>query len=73
MFLKRIGTDDKPAPVPKMDAGSLMCLAWHLKGGCYSNCLRCKANDHAHGRLNEAEEKRLCKFIDDGLAKVAKK
>jgi hypothetical protein len=36
-FLKSARKDGKSAPVPNTASGNEMCLAWHIKGGCYSN------------------------------------
>ena len=70
-FLKAAGTDDTPAQIPKTEAGEEMCLSWHLKGGCYSNCQRLQKNPAAHGNLTPSEVESLCQFIDTGLDKIA--
>ena len=54
---------------PNTDSGTPMCLSFHVKGGCYSNCRR-KAN-HAHP-LNAAEKERLANYVADRLEKLSK-
>ena len=72
VFLKGADSNGKAATVPKQQDGSVMCLAWHIKGGCYSNCLRLQSNSSTHGPLNDAEDGTLCSFIEEGLEKIAK-
>ncbi len=54
---------------PNMDAGIPICLLYHVKGGCYSNCRR-KANHHQV--LNAAEKERLGNYVADRLEKLSK-
>jgi hypothetical protein len=70
-FLKSAGTDGKLAKIPNTDAGKEVCLAWHMKGGCYNNCQRLKSNPTVHGALKDNEVVALCAFIDAGLDKIA--
>jgi hypothetical protein len=52
---------------PNTDAGKPICLSYHVKGGCYSNCRR----RNNHGRvLTLAEKQRLENYIADRLAKT---
>lgn len=66
-FLRKLG-EKKPIVWPKLKCGKVICIAWHVRGGCYSDCSR-KAG---HVPLGEGDSAMLCKFLDDGLAKVAK-
>jgi hypothetical protein len=53
---------------PLMDDGSTMCLAYHLRNGCWSNCKRL----HDHGQVLTAPEKqRLMQYLNAQLAKRA--
>jgi hypothetical protein len=54
---------------PTTDSGAPICLSFHAKGGCYSNCRR-KAN-HSH-TLTQPEKERLANYIADRLEKLAK-
>ncbi len=54
---------------PTTDDGQPICLAFHTKGGCYSNCRR-RAN-HSH-TLTLAEKERLENYIVDRLEKLNK-
>lgn len=54
---------------PNTDSGAPICLSFHAKGGCYSNCRR-KAN-HSH-TLTQPEKERLANYIADRLEKLAK-
>ncbi len=54
---------------PNTDSGTPICLSFHAKGGCYSNCRR-KAN-HSQ-TLNAAEKERLAIYIADRLEKLSK-
>jgi hypothetical protein len=50
---------------PKMEDGSEMCLSYHLRGGCWSNCKRVTN----HGRLlSTMEAQRLRTYITQRLA-----
>jgi hypothetical protein len=71
-FLKAAGKDGKSAPVPNTASGNEMCLAWHIKDGCYSNCQRLKSNSTAHGSLTDLDVETLCQFIDAGMEKSKK-
>jgi hypothetical protein len=68
-FLKTAGKDGKSAPVPNTALRNEICLAWHIKGGCCSNCQRLKSNSTAHGSLTDPDVETLCQFIDAGLEK----
>jgi hypothetical protein len=56
-------------PPPTADDGQPICLAFHTKGGCYSN-FRHRAN-HSH-TLTHAEKERLENYIVDRLEKLNK-
>lgn len=60
-FLKR--TNSGRSPFTK--AGVPLCLAWHLRGGCYADCAR----RDSHTPLTVAEHKKLLKFLRDNTAK----
>ncbi len=68
-FNRRIKDLISNTPPPNMDSGTPICLSFHAKGGCYSNCCR-KAN-HTHV-LNMAEKQRLENYIADRLEKTSK-
>ncbi len=53
----------------KTDAGIEMCLAFHVKGGCYKDCGRATG----YGSLSESESTRLCKFVDENLAVISQR
>lgn len=63
-LVKRAG-GGKAVPIPTLKCPHQPCLAWHLKGGCYSDCTR-KAG---HVILGDQDIATLCQFIDDGLNK----
>ncbi len=52
---------------PTTDAGDPLCLSFHAKGGCYSNCRRKKNHGHI---LSQAEKERLANYIADRLEKA---
>jgi hypothetical protein len=52
---------------PNTDAGQQICLSFHVKGACYSNCRR----KPTHGMtLNLQEKQRLENYIADRLEKT---
>jgi hypothetical protein len=53
---------------PKSKAGFEMCLPWHYKGRCYSNCGR--RNDHVVHDADDAAT--LCAFLDAKFKKHRK-
>jgi PAS domain-containing protein len=53
---------------PKMTDGTEMCLSYHLRGGCWSNCRRAK---HHGMPLSPVEVQRLEQYITARLAAVA--
>jgi len=56
------------APPPKMDDGTELCLSYHLRGGCWSNCRR--ANTHAQ-TLSNPERQRLTQYLTRRFAALA--
>jgi len=53
---------------PNTDAGQQICLSFHVKGACYSNCRR----KPTHGiTLNLQEKQRLDNYIADRLEKTS--
>jgi len=48
------------APPPKMADGTEMCLSFHLRGGCWSNCRR--AANHA-ATLSANDLQRLRQYL----------
>jgi hypothetical protein len=63
-FLKRAGGGTL-APIPTLKSPHPPCLAWHLRGGCYSDCNR----KTGHCLLGDADVATLCQFVDNGLSK----
>jgi hypothetical protein len=55
-----IGTSNPPLS----DAGQPLCLSFHLKGGCFSNCRRQTTHTTA---LTAAEKDRLSNYVADRL------
>jgi hypothetical protein len=53
---------------PKMTDGMEMCLSYHLRGGCWSNCRHAK---HHGLPLSPVEVQRLEQYITTRLAAVA--
>jgi hypothetical protein len=52
---------------PANDAGEIICLSYHVKGGCFTNCRR----KNTHGTtLSLAEKGRLENYIADRLEKL---
>lgn len=63
MKLKDLMGNDAP---PLADDGQTLCLAYHLRNGCWSNCKRV----HNHGKtLNAQEKQRLVTYLTTQLAK----
>ncbi len=58
----------KNDPVPVNDANLPMCLSFHLRRGCWSQCKR--ASDH-NRKLSAAERQRVVTFISTQLAKLS--
>jgi len=56
------------APPPKMDDGNELCLSYHLRGGCWSNCRR--ASTHAQ-TLSNPEVQRLTQYLTRRFATLA--
>jgi len=56
------------APPPKMDDGTELCLSYHLRGGCWSNCRR--ASTHAQ-TLSNPEVQRLTQYLTRRFATLA--
>lgn len=56
-FLKKANSGRSPFN----KAGVPLCLAWHLRGGCYADCSR----KESHAPLTAAEHKKLIKFLQD--------
>jgi hypothetical protein len=54
---------------PNTDGGVPICLSFHTKGRCYSNCRH--KNNHSHV-LTVAEKERLGNYIADRLEKLSK-
>jgi hypothetical protein len=54
--------------VPLNDAGHPMCLSYHLRRGCWSQCKR--AQDHGR-QLSGAERQRVVNFVSAQLRKLA--
>jgi hypothetical protein len=54
-------------PEPQTDSNRPMCLSYHLRPGCWSNCKR--AYDH-HRALTGPEKVRLTNFVNIQLAKL---
>jgi hypothetical protein len=52
-------------PPPLNDDNETMCLSFHVKGGCYSNCRRKSDHDRA---LTAGEQQRLATYVADRLA-----
>jgi hypothetical protein len=54
---------------PANDAGEIICLSYHVKGGCFTNCRR----KNTHGTtLSFAEKSRLENYIADRLEKLGR-
>jgi hypothetical protein len=53
-----------PTSPPLNDDNEAMCLSFHLKGGCYSNCRR--RSDHSR-TLSPEEVTRLANYVADRL------
>jgi hypothetical protein len=54
---------------PSTDSGNVLCLSYHVKGGCFSNCRR----KNTHGiTLSMAEKGRLENYLADRLEKLGK-
>jgi len=52
---------------PANDAGEIICLSYHVNGGCFTNCHR----KNMHGTtLSLAEKSRLENYIADRLEKL---
>jgi hypothetical protein len=51
---------------PVTNGGDPLCLSFHAKGGCYSNCRRKKNHGHI---LSQAEKEQLANYIADRLEK----
>jgi len=64
-FNKRIKDLMGTTNPPNTDDGTPICLSFHLKGGCYTNCRR--AANHAH-TLTASEKGRLENYVADRLA-----
>jgi hypothetical protein len=58
----------KNNPVPVNDSNLPMCLSFHLRRGCWSQCKR--ASDH-NRKLSAAERQRVVAFISMQLAKLS--
>jgi hypothetical protein len=54
------------ATAPQADDGTLICLSYHLRSGCWSNCAR----RASHKVLSAPEKQRLAKFSLAQLPKV---
>jgi hypothetical protein len=54
-------------PAPLGDDNSPLCLAYHIKGGCYNNCRRKANNDKT---LSPSEKQQLSNWIIDQMAKL---
>jgi hypothetical protein len=65
VFLKQQAMD-RLIVVPKSRQGKEMCLAYHMKGGCYEDCARLAG----HGLLSNDEAESLKTFIQNGLEKL---
>jgi len=61
-----VGSDQ----VPLSDENVPICLSYHIKGGCFSNCRR--KDNHAKP-LSADEKNRVSNWIVDQLAKLRKK
>jgi hypothetical protein len=60
VYLKKVG--HKFGSIPKDDKGNEMCLAYHLKGGCYEDCARAIG----HHLLSRTEHGVLGTFMKKG-------
>jgi hypothetical protein len=56
------------ATVPLNDANLPMCLSYHLRRGCWSQCKR--AQDHSR-KLSGAEKQRIVTFVSSQLQKLS--
>jgi hypothetical protein len=65
-FLNLIG-EGQVASVPLSDSRKELCLAFHVKGGCYEDC----SHVLRQGTLNNCEIACLKIFIEKGLEKQA--
>jgi hypothetical protein len=58
----------KNDPVPLNDSNLPMCLSFHLRRGCWSQCKR--AHDHNH-TLSGREQQRVVSFVSAQLTKLS--
>jgi len=65
-ILELLGSD----PVPTGDDNNPICLAWHIRGGCFSNCRRRQNHEKA---LSAAEKQKLSNWVVDQTAKLRAK
>jgi hypothetical protein len=65
VYLKKVG--HKFGSIPNDDKGHEMCLAYHLKGGCYEDCARAIG----HHSLSRKELNELGIFMKKGMYEIA--
>jgi hypothetical protein len=61
-----VGSD----PVPTGEDNNPICLAYHIRGGCYSNCRRRANHDRA---LTPNDKQKLSNWLVDQTAKLRAK